>query len=464
MKPRTYHKFLLVSIVLLFVLSGCRTIVTVPEGGRVYSESGNYECTSDTPCTVEVADTTFNEVFRAEADPGFVFVGWKKEWGHICSKGILRCEMDASVLEGLDAAEDILSTDIEFYLEPVFEAAASMEERLNIVDAFLQRMNEEDRFNGAILVGLNGEPLLLKSYGYSDVSRTELLSVNSSFRLASVSKQFTATAIMILEERDMLAFSDLLSDHVPEFDYPGVTIEHLLHHTSGIQDLYNAWPYKYIRDQNAEFMSPEVFYQIAAAHPLESEFDPGSQFRYSNTGYVLLAEIVSRISGQTFENFLHDEVFSPLEMNDTDVFNHLSDPNSARLPNRAKGFSRAFDIDYDISPWDGAAGDGAVFSSVADFIKWDQALRENTLVSVESQQRAFTSGVLNDGSQTGYGYGWFVDLGSENSVSHSGGWLAARTWIHRDLAKNLVFVLLENSDNGDLPDERRYIDQVVFSD
>jgi CubicO group peptidase (beta-lactamase class C family) len=461
MKSYISSKFLLAIVVVLFVLSGCRINITVPEGGRVYSDSGTYDCTSDSPCTVEVTDTSFNEVFRAEAEPGFVFVGWKKERGHFCSSRILGCEIDASVLEEMEGVEEFLAADTEVYMEPVFEAAASLEEKLVVVDAFLQRMHEEDQFNGAILVGVSGEPLLMESYGYSDATRTEPLSINSSFRLASVSKQFTATAIMILEERDLLAFSDPLSDYVPEFEYPGVTIEHLLHHTSGIQD-YTHWRFPYIAEQDAEFMSPEVFYQIAAAHPLENEFDPGTQYRFSNTGYILLAEIVSRVSGQTFEDFLHDEIFVPLEMNDSDVYNYLSDPEDGRLPNRAKSF--AGELNFDISILDGMAGDGAVYSSVADFLKWDRALRENTLVSAESQQRAFTSGVLNDGSQLGYGYGWGVYTGSKNIVVHNGGWLAGTTWIHRDLDQGLIFVLLDNFTNFEFLDEVVYIEQLLLEE
>jgi CubicO group peptidase (beta-lactamase class C family) len=284
---------------------------------------------------------------------------------------------------------------------------------------------------------------MMNTYGYTDATKKNLLTSDSSFRLASVSKQFTTMAIMILKDRGLLNFSDIVSQHLPELDYNDITIEHLMHHTSGIQD-YTYFPESYITEQEATFMTMSVFFEIIADHPLNREFTPGEKWKYSNTGYRLLAEIVNRVSGLTFADFLHQEISLSLGMNDTDVFNLQSDPNDGQLPYRTVGINGGQNVT--MSYLDGIAGDGAVFSSIADLLKWDQALTNNQLISEETKTQAFTAAVLNDGSNTEYGYGWFIsDTDNNQYVAHSGGWLAARTFISRNLTTGSLMVILDNS-------------------
>jgi len=319
--------------------------------------------------------------------------------------------------------------------------AATLAEKLATIDDYLANMQGEGDFNGAILIAKQGEPLLINTHGFTDANKSAVLTDNSSFRLASVSKQFTAMAVMILQERGLLNYNDPVSHHIQELDYNNITIENLLHHTSGIQD-YTFFPKSYVIEQGAPFMTMSVFFNIVAEHPLSREFSPQSQWQYSNTGYILLAEIVERVSGQSFEDFMHDEVFSPLDMSNSDVWNLLSDPQSDRLPNRTQGVIGTQAATP--SHLDGIAGDGAVFASITDFLKWDRALADNTLISEQTKQLAFTPATLSDGSQTNYGYGWFV--GSNNEyVSHSGGWLGARTLIIRNISTGGLIVLLDSS-------------------
>ena len=324
----------------------------------------------------------------------------------------------------------------------------TLAEKIEVIDSYLQDLNAQERFNGAVLLAKEGEPALMKTYGYADTSKNNLLTIDSSFRLASVSKQFTTMAIMILKERGLLNFSDSISQHLPELNDTNITIEHLMHHTSGIQD-YTYFPKTYITEQGAEFMTMPVFFEIIKDHPLNREFEPGSQWKYSNTGYILLAEIVARASGLSFADFIHLEISLPLEMYDTDVFNLLSDRNDGRLLNRTVGTKD--NLYVSMSFLDGIAGDGAIFSSIADFLKWDQALTNNTLITAETKSQAFTAAVLNDGSNTDYGYAWFMrTTGNNQYVSHSGGWLSARTYIRRNLTTGAVMVILDNSQTEDI--------------
>jgi CubicO group peptidase (beta-lactamase class C family) len=333
-------------------------------------------------------------------------------------------------------------------VDTVVDKALSVTEKVQVIDSYLNALNVQERFNGAVLLAQKGEPIMMKTFGYTNATKDSLLTINSSFRLASVSKQFTTMAIMILKERGLLNFSDIISQHLPEFDDTNITIEHLMHHTSGIQD-YTYFPKVYITEQGADFMTMPVFFEIIQDHPLNREFEPGSQWKYSNTGYILLAEIVARVSGASFAEFVHQEISLPLGMYDTDVFNLLSDPDDGRLLNRTVGING--DQNVTMTFLDGISGDGAVFSSIADFLIWDQALTNDKLITAETKLQAFTSGVLNDGSSTDYGYGWFMSTtGSNQYVSHSGGWLSARTYIRRNLTTGAVIVILDSSQSGDL--------------
>ena len=321
-------------------------------------------------------------------------------------------------------------------------ADADLNQKIELIDEWLWKLHNEGKFNGAVLVAKEGKILFDKTYGYTDVERKTRLTNQSSFNLASVSKQFTAMTIMILAEQGKLNYDDPVNRYLPELSYPDITIRHLLHHTSGLED------FEYLADkywnENKIFANEDLL-QIFQKNQPKLAFKPGDKYEYSNTGYIALATIVSRVSGVSFEQFLHDNIFSPLEMTGSAGFTLLSDPNS--IKNRVYGFDG--DESADLICLDGVIGDGNIYSSTSDFLKWDQALYTEKLVSSETLKEAFTPSKLNNGKLINYGFGWRI---VENSkVYHYGKWVGFRTLIERDLKNHSLIVVLSNSSvDGDI--------------
>ena len=345
---------------------------------------------------------------------------------------------------------------------------ASEAEKLDFIDQWLKNLSAKRKFNGAILIAVDGEEILMNTYGYSDVERTKPLTNQSSFRLASVSKQFTAMAIMILKEQGKLNFDDPVKNYLDNFPYKDVTIRHLLTHTSGLADYedlvlgyknrFSTWKF-FLTGQSREnitydgepsryknlydILSIEDVLDLVIEHRDKRQFLAGEKYQYSNTGYVLLACIIERISGQTFERFMDQEVFAPLSMNNSSVWN--LNTSQGKLNDRVRGTNKNKLNDY---TWlDGVAGDGAVFLSIEDFIKWDRSLSNHKLISETTFKEALTPFITKKGDTSYYGFGWALsDKGSD--IDHSGSWVGASTYIYRDLNNGLLFVILDSSTNS----------------
>ena len=191
---------------------------------------------------------------------------------------------------------------------------------------------------------------------------------------------------------------------------------------------------------------------LVISHSKKRKFMAGEKFKYSNTGYVLLAYIVENITGQTFESFMDQEIFIPLSMKNSSVWN--LNTTIGKLEDRVQGTNNNKLNDF---TWmDGIAGDGAVFMCIEDFIKWDRSLANYSIVSDTTFQEAITPFITTDGDTSYYGFGWSL---SENSsdVDHAGGWVGARTYIYRNPENGLLFVLLDSSTNGHIGKIRKSI-------
>jgi len=338
---------------------------------------------------------------------------------------------------------------------------------LERMDNWLQDLSLKKKFNGAILISRHGEIDLINTYGFSDINQKNRLTNQSSFRLASVSKQFTAMAIMVLKEKGKLNFDDAVNIHLETFPYDDVTIRHLLTHTSGVPDYENlvlnyknksSTKYFFRTGQSKENITysgiPSMYknyYDILSMKDVldlvirfsdKRKFLAGEKFAYSNTGYVLLAYLVEQISGKTFEGFMDKEIFNTLKMENSSVWNLNTVPK--KLDDRVQGTNKERLNDY---TWmDGIAGDGAVFVSIEDFIKWDRALANYSLISKNTFEQAVNPFITLKGDTSYYGFGWSLseDL---SSMDHAGGWVGASTYIYRNLDSGLLVVILDSSTN-----------------
>lgn len=300
------------------------------------------------------------------------------------------------------------------------------------------------RFNGNIMVVKNGDIIFKKSRGYSNLKTKTPLNENSVFQLASVSKQFTAMAIMILFEQGKLKYDDPVVKYIPDFPYKKITIKHLLSHTSGIPNYFflinTYWP------KNKSITYKDVL-TLFKQHRPNPNFPPGSRFLYSNTGYVFLGMLTEKISGLPFSSFLSKHIFDPLGMENTFVYDR-DIINS--IPNRTYGYQvgkKYIKPIYD-DITDELPGDKGIFSTIDDLYKWDKALYQHILVKETTINEAYQEATLNNNQTCNYGYGWRIkDDNGLRIIYHNGWWHGYKTSITRFIEDRNTIILLNNTNS-----------------
>lgn len=323
---------------------------------------------------------------------------------------------------------------------PAVGPTASAREKLDRLDQWLDGLHADGRFNGTVLIAERGDIRFEKHCGFADIDKRIPLSGRSSFSLASVSKPFTGLAILMLAHRGALTLDDRLMQHIPELpDQGAMTIRHLLHHTSGIADHMEladeVW------DASKVLAMPDLIALFQRYRP-RRYFAPGDQFEYSNTGYAFLGEIVARASGLPYPAFMAKEIFEPLAMSDSAAFNLACE--TCPLRERVYGFARAQDriVRRDLNFLDGVFGDGGIYASAEDLVRWDAALREGALLPVEVYEQATVSGRLNNGEAAGYGFGWEIE--PARVVEHWGEWEGFSAFVRRDIERGGILIVLSN--------------------
>jgi len=292
----------------------------------------------------------------------------------------------------------------------------------------------------ALLVVRDGEPVLRKGYGLADLEARAPVAPDTRFRLASVSKQFTAAAVLLLVQDGALSLDDPVRKWLPSLPpaTDGITLHHLLTHTSGLIDYEDVMP-ETIAGQLAD---ADVLRLLEGQDRLY--FAPGGDYRYSNSAYVLLGLVVARASGRDFPAFLRERIFLPLGMDGAVAFVD----GVSTVANRAYGYSL---VDgrwrrTDQSPTSATLGDGGIYASIDDLAKWDAALRDGRLLSDASRELAFAAHTATDEADVdGYGYGWRLHATDDGPLLwHSGETIGFRNVILRWPGAGLTVVLLSN--------------------
>jgi CubicO group peptidase (beta-lactamase class C family) len=319
-------------------------------------------------------------------------------------------------------------------------------------------------FNGSILVARQGKIIFDTAIGYSNFDIKEKLSLHSSFHLASLSKQFTAMAVMILQERGKLHYDDPVIKYIPEIPYPDITIRQVLNHTSGVPNIINYIPtFLNYWDSCEVAKSSDIVYMLAKSKP-RLQFKPGKRFLYSNTGYILLAVLVERISGMPFEKFLEENIFIPVQMNDTKVYSAI---NNCDVPNRVYGYGinrRARHSIDDDDIRNGLIGDKGVYSSVLDLYKWDQVLYTDLLVSPSTLQEAFQYSTASNGRNINYGFGWRKSKDDSQIVYHFGHWRGFKGCIIRFTMDQNLIIILNNTGNKRIKQMAVSLTNILYED
>ncbi len=285
----------------------------------------------------------------------------------------------------------------------------------------------------------DGKIIYYASNGYADLENKTIITDSTNFRLASFSKQFTAMCIMLLRDEGKLALDNCLVDIFPEFPSYGkkISIKHLLTHTSGLIDYEDL-----LTDESYQVLDSDVLKIMMSID--STYFEPGTDYRYSNTAYALLAMIVEKLSGMKYSDFCYERIFKPIGMNNSVAYR--KDENE--IANRAFGYANENGnvVFSDQSNTSAVWGDGGIYSSVKDILKWDNILYTENLVSQKTLSEIYTSYIDTDRENTGYGFGWYIDsFKGIKRFYHTGETCGFRTVFQRYPDRHLSIVVLANN-------------------
>jgi len=356
---------------------------------------------------------------------------------------------------------------VDIYIHDHYFAIRSHASEQEHLQKYFQSLFPGDSVNTApgfaVLVKKDGKVAFEKGYGVRDLRTTAAIDAQTNFRLASFTKQFTAMAMMLLARDGKLRYDESLTEIFPEFPAYGktITVRNLLNHTGGLpdyEDLMDA-----AEKTKGQIWSAEKQIQDAEVLQLlekesRGKFTPGTKWEYSNSGYVVLGLIVAKVYGKSFGEFLQERIASPLKMNHTLVF----EKGKNEITNRAYGHSKREYIfaETDQSSTSATQGDGGIYSNLEDLSKWDEALRDHTLLSEQEFLPAITPAKLPPGAEaklaedvpdslrghaSAYGFGWFLNLQDPHPLMwHYGDTTGFKSAILRYTRDNVTVIVLCN--------------------
>lgn len=309
------------------------------------------------------------------------------------------------------------------------------------VDSLINEYVTSESPGAAVLIAYEGTPLLKKGYGLRNLETRQPITPTTNMRMASVSKQFTALCVLTLVERGLIRLDDPVVDYLPYPVFEGISIEQLMKHSSGLPDYYVYFDKEWPRDKVVE--NADVL-EWLKTNP-EAEFEPGTKWEYSNTAYLMLAVLVEKVSGKEFSKYAKTEVFERLGMDRTQYYN-LAKP--VEIPERSMchGCSNGNYKAEDGFFMNGVMGDGAVYTNLNDYLRYDQVLRNDSILSQQVYDLIWKPGDVPVRKDVNYASGWFVDTKMEDS-SHSGGWIGTNTYVYRGLKNGITVAVFCNATN-----------------
>ena len=319
------------------------------------------------------------------------------------------------------------------------------------LDKKFKRLQRLTGFNGTVLFAEKGRIIFEKAYGFKNVRRKrDSLHTSDAFQLASVSKMFSAMAIMILKNDGLLDYDDDIRLYLPQFPYEGVTPRLLMTHRTGLPR-YMSLAHEKWENKRKPFNNDQML-QLFVESPPNKYFSPDMGFHYCNTNYALLANIVEEISGLYFEDFVEQRIFKPLQMDSSFVYNMRDDTIVSLYINKGvpgyyrRGWRwREMENDY----LNGVMGDKNIYTSVEDLYKYDRALDNFTLLPKEIIQEAFKPGSPKYWKRkNNYGFGWRIKENMDSTAYHFGWWKGFRTFYIRDMRHQRTLIVLTNKEKG----------------
>jgi CubicO group peptidase (beta-lactamase class C family) len=306
----------------------------------------------------------------------------------------------------------------------------------DLTEKYMQSQVGVNDFSGTVLIMKNDQAILKKAYGLADREWNINNTIDTKYRIGSITKQFTAASILLLEEKGKLSLNDRLSKYFPSFPKgDSITLHLLLCHRSGIGD--------YSEDSRPNTLDKykySVDFMISYIEKLPFDFSPNSNYNYSNSNYYLLGSIIEKVSGISFSDFVKQNILVPLDMKNTSVETH-----EEIVINRAKGYQRTQHgyINEEYYAMEFLYSAGGMYSTIEDMLKWDAAMKNGILLSKESRAKMFTSYTVDN---THYGYGAVIDIFQDHArIWHSGGGWAFNSNISRYPNDNICIVVMSNN-------------------
>jgi CubicO group peptidase (beta-lactamase class C family) len=317
------------------------------------------------------------------------------------------------------------------------------------IDTFFQHKVKLAGLNGAVLVSHHGKVIYRKNFGFSNYQKKTALTDSSTFQLASVSKPFTAAAVLILHEKSKLNIDDHVTKYVPDFPYDSITIRQLLNHRSGLPN------YIYLFDtidmKSDSYITNSDVVQYYISHKPALQATPGRRFQYCNTNYALLAYLVEVVSGETFADFLTAQVFTPAHMFHSYV-RTLSD--TLRPDLQTYGYIGSKWQQVEDVPYDGVIGDKGIFTTAWDLYLFDQALNHGILLDKNLLAESYKGYSYEKPGKKNYGLGWRLKEFEDSSriIYHNGWWRGYNTLFVRNPEAGTSIIVLSNKLNRNVYD------------